>query len=227
MSRGESPGAYQVARILGPMGPGPTRPANDDGPRDEGRTTGRSPSPPGVGPGSARSRVLVPLHRALLTLSLTDTVAVGVAIGAMVYLNQRLTPDHLPVLVASLAASVVVLFSLHGEEVARPWNVIAGQFLGALSGFLCATALGGHLALDAGCSVALSFVLMRLVDALHPPGAATALIVAIDPADHGAKFLFFPVLAGAVAITVFAWLVHLLDRHVPRWVARGSFPDDR
>ena len=25
-------------------------------------------------------------------------------------------------------------------------------------------------------------------------------------------FLFFPVLAGAVTITVFAWLVHLLER---------------
>ena len=160
------------------------------------------------------SRLTTPVHRGFLALSLIDTVAVGLAVGGMVYLNQRTSPDHLPLLVASLASSVLVLFSLPGLDIARSWNVIAGQFIGALSGFLCVSVLGGHVAVAAGCSVALAFVLMRLANALHPPGAATAFIIAVVPADDGAKFLVFPVLAGAVTVTVFAWLVHVAERRL-------------
>jgi CBS domain-containing membrane protein len=105
-----------------------------------------------------------------------------------------------------------VLFSLPDLDIARSWNVIAGQFLGASSAFACVALLGGRTALVAGCSVALAFVLMRLFRALHPPGASTAMIIALVPADHGVRFLFFPVLAGAVTITVVAWLVHLGER---------------
>ena len=145
-------------------------------------------------------------------MSLIDTVAIGVSVGALVALNQWTTPDHVPLLVASLGASVVVLFSLPGLDIARSWNVIAGQFLGAFSAFVCVSLLGDHPAVVAGTAVALAYVLMRLCHALHPPGAATALIIALVPADHGVRFLFFPVLAGAVTVTVFAWLVHLLER---------------
>ena len=55
---------------------------------------------------------------------------------------------------------------------------------------------------------------MRLTNSLHPPGAATALIVAIQPLDHGIRFLFLPVLAGAITIVIFAWVIRLVDRHV-------------
>jgi len=76
----------------------------------------------------------------------------------------------------------------------------------------------------AGCAVALSFVLMRLTHSLHPPGAATAMLVAIVPAEDGVRFLFFPVLAGAITITVFAWLVHLLERLMMARIGRDRRP---
>jgi len=167
------------------------------------------------GPPAARNATLVGRlvahgQRGFFTISVIDTVAIGISIGALVALNQVAAPDHLPFLVASFASSAFVLFSLPGLDIARTWNVVAGQFLGALSGFLCVTVLGaGHLAFLAGASVALAFVLMQVFHALHPPGAATALIVAVDPYAQGAKFLFFPVLAGIVLIVVFAWAVRL------------------
>ena len=171
------------------------------------------PTPDGAAPPDTfLARVVTPVRHGLVTLSVIDTVASGVSMWALVALNQRTTPDHLPLLVASLAASAVVLFSLPGLDIARSWNVIAGQFLGASAALACAALIGDHPAVVAGCAVALAFVLMRVAHALHPPGASTAMIIALVPTDHGIRFLFFPVLAGAVAITLFAWLVHLLER---------------
>ena len=94
----------------------------------------RSPGDDGAGgrpPESILARMATPVRHGLLTLSIIDTVAIGVSMWALVFINQHTTPDHLPLLVASLAASAVVLFSLPGLDIARSWNVIAGQFLGA------------------------------------------------------------------------------------------------
>ena len=156
-------------------------------------------------------RVASPGQRGFATIMAIDTVAIGLSIGGMVELNKLAAPDHLPFLVSSFASSAVVLYTLPGLDIARSWNVIAGQFLGAFAGFTAVTVIGDHPALVAGSAVALAYVLMRLAQALHPPGAATAMIVALVPSDHGVRFLFFPVLAGAITITVFAWLVHLLE----------------
>ena len=163
-------------------------------------------------------------QRGFLTISFIDTAAIGISMAALVALNQVAAPDHLPFLVASFASSVVVLFSLPGLDIARTWNVVGGQFLGALAGFVAVTVLGaGHLALVAGVSVALAYVFMQLCHALHPPGAATALIVAIDPSARGAKFLFFPVLVGIVLIVAFAWAVRLAEgRLMARIRASGN-----
>ena len=167
-------------------------------------------------------------QRGFLTISVIDTAAIGISIGALVALNQAAAPDNLPFLVASFASSVVVLFSLPGLDIARTWNVVGGQFLGALAGFLVVTVLGdSHLALAAGISVALASVFMQVFHALHPPGAATALIVAVDPSAQGAKFLFFPVLVGIVLIVVFAWAVRLAEgRLMVRIDASADVADD-
>jgi CBS-domain-containing membrane protein len=168
--------------------------------------------PPATTDPTLVGRLVARGQRGFVTISFIDTAAVAVSIGALVAINQVAAPDNLPFLVASFASSAVVLFSLPGLDIARTWNVVGGQFLGALSGFLCVTVLGdGHLAVVAGCSVAVAYALMQLCRALHPPGAATALIVAVQPTAQGVKFLFFPVLAGSIFIVVFAWAVRFLE----------------
>jgi len=210
------------------MDPRPEPDPSDAGPKPGGHTTGDPPGAAGdptgtgdrTGPGMSRTspgssliaRAVTPVEHGFMTLSVIDTAAIGVTVWALVFINEQTTTDHLPLLVASLAASTVVLYSLPGLDIARSWNVIAGQFLGAFAGFAAVTLLGDRPALVAGCAVALAYVLMRLAHALHPPGAATAMIIALVPSDHGVRFLFFPVLAGAITITVIAWLVHLLER---------------
>ena len=168
-------------------------------------------------------------QRGFFTISVIDAAAIAISIGGLVALNQAAAPDHLPFLVASFASSVFVLFSLPELDIARSWNVVGGQFLGALSGFLCVTVLGAHhLALVAGASVALAYALMQVFHALHPPGAATALIVALDPYAQGAKFLVFPVLVGIVLIVVFAWAVRLGEaRLMVRMGATDNVTDDQ
>ena len=109
-------------------------------------------------------------QRGSFPISVVDTFAIGISIGALVALNQVAAPDHLPFLVASFASSAFVPFSLPGLDIARTWNVVGGLFLGALSSFLSVTVLGpGQLALVAGASVALACVLMQVCHTLHPP----------------------------------------------------------
>jgi len=188
---------------------------------------GQSPTggaPEAVDP-TVVGRLVAHGQRGFFTISVIDAGAIGISIAALVALNQAAAPDHLPFLVASFASSVVVLFSLPGLDIARTWNVVGGQFLGALAGFLVVTVLGGdHLALAVGSSVAMAYVFMQVFHALHPPGAATALIVAVDPSAQGAKFLFFPVLVGIVLIVVFAWAVPLAEG---RLMVRIGAPTER
>ena len=194
-------------------------------PSDDGLHSGElsgAGAPTGPEPSSFLARAVAPVRHGFLTLSAIDTVAIGGSVGALVFINQKTTSDHLPLLVASLAASAVVLFSLPGLDIARSWNVIAGQFLGAFAAFASVALLGDRPAVVAGFAVALAYVLMRLAHALHPPGASTAMIIALVPSDHGVRFLFFPVLAGAITITVFAWLVHLLERLLMARVRRSA-----
>lgn len=156
-------------------------------------------------------------------LTMVDGMAIGIAIGGLAWLNHWTQPAHVPALLASLAASAVLLFAEPGLTISRSWNVIGGQVLSGLSGFICVTLLGGpgRLALVAGAAVALSYVAMMAARALHPPGAATALIVVLNPADQGFRFLLAPILFGSVAIVAYAWLIHLFDGKIMSGRIRG------
>ncbi len=154
------------------------------------------------------------LRDGLAALSVIDTVAVGVIVGLLVWIDRVAAPHQAPFLVASFASSVIILFALPDLDIARSWSVIGGQLLGGLAGLLCGTLVPGPVGVVAGCAVALSFVAMRLAHAVHPPGGATALVVAVQPHNQTIHFLVFPILAGSVTIVVFAWAVHLLDRYV-------------
>ena len=197
---------------------------------DAGRVPDDTPGgsgPPAPADPTLVGRLVARGQRGFVTISAIDAVAIGVSIGGLVAINQVAAPDKLPFLVASFASSAVVLFSLPGLDIARTWNVVGGQFLGALAGFLCVTVLGdGQLAVVAGCSVALAYVLMQVCRALHPPGAATALIVAVQPSAQGVKFLFFPVLAGSLFIVVFAWAVRLVEARVMVGMRADERPAD-
>lgn len=113
--------------------------------------------------------VVRPASKSLLTISPLEVVAASLTIAALVWLNDTTTRDHIPFLVPPLAASIASLYLQPRMTMARSWNVIAGQFLGACAGFIAGALFPHHLPLAAGLSMCLGLVLQRLAHAYHPP----------------------------------------------------------
>jgi CBS domain-containing membrane protein len=101
-------------------------------------------------------------------------------------------PEGLPWLVAPMGASALLVFTLSSSPLAQPWAVLAGNTLSALVGLLCAHYLGVSI-LGMALAVALAIVAMFATHSLHPPGAATALLMVLSPLLHpwGALALVF------------------------------------
>ena len=161
-----------------------------------------------------RAYALLPVKAA--NIRPIEIVGSMVAIGALLYLN-RLAMDQMsePLFVAPLAASIAIIFIQPGMSIARSWNVIAGQFIAALIGLICALVLGAHLEIAAMVALGLALVVMRACHCLHPPACATALIIVVTPTVQHWTFLVFPVLFGAIVVVVIAWLVHLIEQRLP------------
>ncbi len=120
-------------------------------------------------------------------------------------------PPGLGWIVAPMGASAVLLFCLPSSPLAQPWAVIGGNALSALVGVACV-----HLLpwpdVAAALSVALAIGLMFALRCLHPPGGASALLVAANGiADPRAALV---VLVNALLLTAMAYVFHkLVSRH--------------
>jgi len=94
---------------------------------------------------------------------------------ALHYLPQ--TRFHL-LIVASMAASATLLYATPHSPLAQPWNLVGGHLVSALAGLACG-ALIPEPTLAAGAAVGSAILLMELLSCLHPPSAATSLMMVL------------------------------------------------
>lgn len=121
----------------------------------------------------------------------------------------------LPLLIAPMGASAVLLFALPASPLARPWAVLGGNIVSALVGIACAQLAPGHL-LTAPLAAGLAIIIMRLCRCLHPPGGAVALTAVLGgPAilAAGWSFALLPVALNSLLMVAAAWLFHNLTGH--------------
>lgn len=131
-----------------------------------------------------------------------------------------------PLIVASMAASAVLLFAVPQGALSQPWAVIGGHLFSAFVGVTCQRLFPGHLWTGA-LAVGLAVATMHYLRCIHPPGGATALVAIIGgPEIHNLGYLYLvtPVLLNTAAILgaamlfngPFAWRrypAHLTRRH--------------
>jgi len=101
-------------------------------------------------------------------------------------------------MVASLGASAVLVFALPSSPLAQPWPVLGGNTLSVLVGVACAS-LVPDPALAAALAVAAAVLVMVPLRCLHPPGAAMALFVVLNPGED-AHLAVFPVLFNVLVL---------------------------
>ncbi|MFK0692059.1 HPP family protein [Mesorhizobium sp. IMUNJ 23033] len=156
-------------------------------------------------------------ERLIACIGATIGIALTGAIGGLVLGNG----PHVPLLVAPMGASAVLLFAVPASPLAQPWSIIGGNTISALVGVIVAHFIH-EPALATGIAVALAIAAMSFARCLHPPGGAAALTAVFGgPAVTAAGFLFpfVPVALNSIVLVALGYGFHRLSRrsypHVP------------
>jgi CBS domain-containing membrane protein len=156
-------------------------------------------------------------ERIIACLGAALCLALTVVVCALAPLPLR----DLPVIVAPLGASAVLVFAVPASPLAQPWPVIGGNTISALVGVAIFHAVP-HQALAAGVAVGAAIGVMSLCRCLHPPGGAAALTAVIGSEGihaAGYSFALMPVAVNSVALVALGLAFHRLTGrsypHVP------------
>ncbi|MFN7023392.1 MAG: HPP family protein [Pseudorhizobium sp.] len=120
--------------------------------------------------------------------------------------------SQLPLIVAPIGASAVLLFAVPASPLAQPWPVVGGNVISAAVGMSVAWMVDIP-ALAVGLSVAAAIGIMSVTRSLHPPGGAVALTAALGgtaASDWGALFPLVPVGLNSCLLVVLAIAFHRL-----------------
>lgn len=121
-------------------------------------------------------------------------------------LGEHEVTGSLPLLIAPMGASAVLLFAVPSSPLAQPWAVICGNMVSAAVGVACAKLIGEPI-LAASIAVAAAIGAMFLLRCLHPPSGAIALTAVLGGnAIHemGYYFVLSPVGINSVLILMAA-----------------------
>lgn len=152
-----------------------------------------------------------PVDRLLACLGAAICLALTMAICASIPMPVA----DLPLIVAPLGASAVLIFAVRASPLAQPWPVLGGNTLSALVGVAAFKAIPDQ-AIAAGIAVGGAILLMSLCRCLHPPGGAAALTAVIgSEAIHasGYAFAFAPVALNSIALVTLGMLFHRMTGH--------------
>jgi CBS domain-containing membrane protein len=133
----------------------------------------------------------------------------------------------LPLIVASMGASAVLVFVRPASPFSQPWPVIGGNVIAALAGLL-AGRITGSPALGCALAVGLAIAGMSLARALHPPGGGTALFYALGAsggasgADAWGWYFLIPLVINVALLAASGWLYNNLTGH--SWPHRMEVP---
>lgn len=130
--------------------------------------------------------------------------------------------DGMPLLLAPMGASAVLLFAVPASPLAQPWAMFGGNLVSAAAGVTCALFIKDPW-LAAPLAVALAIAVMSLLRCVHPPGGAVALTAVLGgPAitTLGYQFVLVPVALNSALLLAAALVFNNLVRrpypHVPQ-----------
>lgn len=120
----------------------------------------------------------------------------------------------LPLIVAPMGASAVLLFAVPSSPLAQPWSIVGGNTISAFVGVLSAMFVPDPL-IATGLAVAIAIAAMSFTRCLHPPGGAAALTAVLGGpvvASWGLLFPLVPVALNSCVLVALGILFHRLSR---------------
>lgn len=142
---------------------------------------------------------------ALLGIGLAGLIS-GAAVGNSI---------GLPLLMAPLGASAVLLFAVPASPLAQPWSIVGGNTVSALVGVITAMFVP-QAAFAAAIAVAAAIGVMSLLRCLHPPGGAVALSAVLGGSavlSSGLSFALVPVGLNSLVLVLLGWIFHKFSKH--------------
>lgn len=140
---------------------------------------------------------------------------IGIMLTWLVCARFSAVGSTLPILIAPIGASAVLLFAVPASPLSQPWAVIGGNTVSAIIGVAVAR-LVHQPALAVGLAAGGAIFAMSILRCLHAPGGAVALTAVIGgPAIIGAGpwFAFMPVAVNSLVLVLAAWLFHRFSGH--------------
>lgn len=177
-----------------------------------------------------RLRAFLPQQAALRraeTARIVLGALIGIAVTAVVTRLWLGPLASVPLLIAPMGASAVLLFAVPASPLAQPWPMFVGNVVSALIGVACARMIAIP-EVAAAVAVAAALLAMGCLRCLHPPGGAVALTAALGgPAVEiaGYGFAFAPVALNSALLLATALLFNNLARHPYPHVARHDAPE--
>lgn len=123
--------------------------------------------------------------------------------------------SSLPLLLAPMGASAVLLFAVPASPLSQPWSIVGGNLVSALVGVACVRAIGDSM-VAATVAVPLAIAAMFYLRCVHPPSGAVALTAVLGGTTvHGLGygFVLAPVGLNTVALLASALVFHRLTGH--------------
>lgn len=115
-----------------------------------------------------------------LSEKIRSACVAGIAVILLGLVLKLLPGNTYPlVMLASMGASAMLLFAAPHSPMSQPWNLVGGHLVAAIAGLLCLHFIPEPL-LAMGASVGATIFLMHYLNCLHPPGAATALMIVLN-----------------------------------------------
>ncbi|TDV37885.1 CBS domain-containing membrane protein [Paraburkholderia caballeronis] len=156
---------------------------------------------------------------------------VGALVGiALTGLAMRFAPGGgaaMPLLIAPMGASAVLLFGVPASPLAQPWSIFGGNLVSAFVGVTCATLIAQPVD-AAACAIALAIGAMFALRCVHPPSGAVALTAVLGgPSIHalGYGFVLAPVGVQTLLLLGSALAYHAATGHRYPHAAAASTPD--
>jgi CBS domain-containing membrane protein len=139
---------------------------------------------------------------------------VGIALTGLVCGYLFGDGPHLPLIVAPIGASAVLLFAVPASPLAQPWSIVGGNTISALVGVLVVRFVHDSI-VATGLAVSLAIAAMSLTRSLHPPGGAAALTAVLGGpvvAGWGLLFPLVPVALNSFILVAVGIAFHKLSR---------------
>ena len=114
--------------------------------------------------------------------------------------------SELPLLMAPIGASAVLLFAVPSSPLAQPWSIVGGNIVAAIVGVTFAMLIQDAI-IAAALALSIAIGLMFALRCLHPPSGAVALTAVLGgPAIHalGFQFVLFPVAVNSLLLLLVA-----------------------